>query len=85
MDTEAYIIYGMVFGFLSLWLLFSLAKKLGGSKKFPKQNEDRENENKKQKDGQPETCSDTQSAPTDWNIEDKGLVLEREKTNAPNG
>ena len=47
MDTEAYIIYGMVFGFLSLWLLFSLAKKLGGSEKFPKQNEDRESENKK--------------------------------------
>ena len=47
MDTEAYIIYGMVFGFLSLWLLFSLTKKLGGSEKFPKQNEDRESENKK--------------------------------------
>jgi hypothetical protein len=36
MDTESYIIYGMVFGFLTLWLLFSLLKKLGDSSKFPK-------------------------------------------------
>ena len=36
MDTEAYIIYGMVFGFVTLWLLFSMVKKLGGSEKFPK-------------------------------------------------
>ena len=39
MDTEAYIIYGMVFGFLSLWILFSLAKKLSDSKRFPKPKE----------------------------------------------
>ena len=47
MDTEAYMIYGMVFGFIALWLLFSLAKRLGGSEKFPKPNEDRESRNKK--------------------------------------
>ena len=47
MDTEAYIIYGMVFGFIALWLLFSLAKRLGGSEKFPKPNEARESEDKK--------------------------------------
>ena len=47
MDTEAYIIYGMVFGFVTLWLLFSLAKRLGGSEKFPKSNEEGEGEDKK--------------------------------------
>jgi hypothetical protein len=36
MDKEAYIIYGMAFGFLALWLLFSLAKKLGDSSRFSK-------------------------------------------------
>jgi len=36
MDKETYIIYGMAFGFLALWLLFSLAKKLGNSSRFPK-------------------------------------------------
>ena len=36
MDTESYIVYGMTFGFLSLWLLFSLLKKLSDSSKFPK-------------------------------------------------
>jgi hypothetical protein len=36
MDTESYIIYGMIFGFLTLWLLFSLLKKLSDSSKFPK-------------------------------------------------
>ena len=36
MDTESYIMYGMIFGFLTLWLLFSLLKKLGDSSKFPK-------------------------------------------------
>jgi hypothetical protein len=41
MDKETYIIYGMAFGFLALWLLFSLAKKLGNSSRFPKQNVDR--------------------------------------------
>ena len=46
MDTEDYIIYGMIFGFLSLWLLFSLAKALGGSEKFPKPSEDRESKKK---------------------------------------
>ena len=40
MDTETYIIYGMTFGFLALWLLFSLAKKLGNSSKFPKKKEE---------------------------------------------
>jgi len=40
MDKEAYIIYGMTFGFLALWLLFSLAKKLGNSSRFPKQKVD---------------------------------------------
>ncbi len=40
MDTETYIIYGMTFGFLALWLLFSLAKKLGNSSRFPKKEED---------------------------------------------
>ena len=40
MDQEAYIIYGMTFGFLALWLLFSLAKKLGNSSRFPKQKVD---------------------------------------------
>ena len=39
-DTESYIVYGMVFGFIALWLLFSLAKKLGGSEKFPRPKED---------------------------------------------
>ena len=39
MDTEGYVIYGMVFGFVTLWLLFSLAKKLGDSKRFPKRKE----------------------------------------------
>ena len=38
-DTEGYIVYGMVFGFIALWLLFSLAKKLGGSEKFPRPKE----------------------------------------------
>ena len=37
MDAEEYVIYGMVFGFLTLWLLFAMAKKMGGSEKFPKQ------------------------------------------------
>ena len=36
MDTEGYVIYGMVFGFITLWLLFTMVKKLGGSEKFPK-------------------------------------------------
>jgi len=36
MDKEAYIVYGMAFGFLALWILFSLAKKLGNSSRFPK-------------------------------------------------
>ena len=37
MDEEEYIVYGMIFGFLTLWLLFSLVKQLGNSSKFPKQ------------------------------------------------
>ena len=37
MDKETYIIYGITFGFLALWLLFSLAKKLGNSSRFPKE------------------------------------------------
>ena len=47
MDTESYVIYGMVFGFIALWLFFSLAKKLGGSEKFPKPNEDQASEDEK--------------------------------------
>ena len=47
MDTEGYTIYGMVFGFIALWLLFSLAKTLGGSEKFPKTNENQKSEDKK--------------------------------------
>jgi len=47
MDTETYVIYGMVFGFVTLWLLFSLAKALGGSEKFPKPSEGRKNKDKK--------------------------------------
>ena len=47
MDTEDYVIYGMVFGFVTLWLLFSLAKTLGGSEKFPEPSEDRKNEDEK--------------------------------------
>ena len=35
MDAEGYVIYGMAFGFLTLWLLFAMVKKLGGSEKFP--------------------------------------------------
>ena len=46
MDTEDYVIYGMIFGFMTLWLLFSLAKTLGGSEKFSKPNKDHESENK---------------------------------------
>ncbi|SVD59450.1 uncharacterized protein METZ01_LOCUS412304 [marine metagenome] len=46
MDTEDYVIYGMIFGFITLWLLFSLAKILGGSEKFPKPNKDHESGNK---------------------------------------
>ena len=47
MDTESYVIYGMVFGFITLWLLFSLVKILGsGSEKFPKPNKDRASEDK---------------------------------------
>ena len=46
MDTEAYIIYGMVFGFLSLWLLFSLVKKLGGSEKFSQQKKSKHEDEK---------------------------------------
>jgi hypothetical protein len=41
MDNETYIIYGMTFGFLALWLLFSLARKLGNSSRFPKQNKEK--------------------------------------------
>jgi hypothetical protein len=41
MDKEAYIIYGMIFGFLALWLLFSLAKKLGNPSRFPKKKQTR--------------------------------------------
>jgi len=37
MDKETYIIYGMIFGFLALWLFFSLAKKLSNPSGFPKQ------------------------------------------------
>ena len=50
MDTESYVIYGMVFGFIALWLLFSLAKRLGGSERFPKANNIKEStvENNKQ-------------------------------------
>ena len=43
MDTEKYIIYGMVFGFITLWILFSLIKTLGGSEKFPNSGKSREN------------------------------------------
>jgi len=47
MDTEDYIIYGMIFGFITLWLLFSLVKTLGGgSEKFSKPNKDCESEDK---------------------------------------
>jgi len=46
LDTEDYIIYGMIFGFITLWLLFSLAKRLGGSENFPKPNKDRKSEDK---------------------------------------
>jgi len=37
MNNETYIISGMIFGFLALWLFFSLAKKLRDSSRFPKQ------------------------------------------------
>jgi len=37
MNNETYIISGMIFGFLALWLFFSLAKKLSDSSRFPKQ------------------------------------------------
>ena len=41
MDKGTYIIYGMTFGFLALWLLFNLAKKLGNSSRFaPKKKPD---------------------------------------------
>ena len=42
MNSETYIISGMVFGFLALWLFFSLAKKLSHSSRFPKQKEESE-------------------------------------------
>jgi len=45
MDTEAYVIYGMIFGFLALWLLFSLAKKLSNTSRFPKPKKKQTNEN----------------------------------------
>jgi len=44
MDTEAYVINGMIFGFLALWLLFSLAKKLSNTSRFPKRKESQINE-----------------------------------------
>ena len=37
MNNETYIVSGMIFGFLALWLFFSLAKKLSNSSRFPKQ------------------------------------------------
>ena len=47
MDIEDYINYGMIFGFITLWLLFSLVKTLGGgSEKFPQPNKDRGSEDK---------------------------------------
>jgi len=39
MYTETYILYGMIFGFLALWLLFSLSKKLSNTSRFPKRQE----------------------------------------------
>ena len=47
MDTEGYVIYGMVFGFITLWLFFYLAKNLGDSDKFPKPNEGDQSEDEK--------------------------------------
>jgi hypothetical protein len=32
---ETYILYGALFVFLFLWLLFNVAKRLGSSKNFP--------------------------------------------------
>ncbi|SVB69873.1 uncharacterized protein METZ01_LOCUS222727 [marine metagenome] len=46
MDTEAYVIYGMIFGFLALWLLFSLAKKLNNTSRFPKRKASQTSEKK---------------------------------------
>ena len=37
MNNEAYILLGMIFGFLALWLFFSLAKKLSDFSRFSKQ------------------------------------------------
>jgi hypothetical protein len=36
----------MTFGFLALWLLFSLARKLGNSSRFPKKKEEGQKVNK---------------------------------------
>ena len=44
MNNETYIISGMIFGFLALWLFFSLAKKLSDASRFPKRKEDQKSE-----------------------------------------
>ena len=46
MNNETYIISGMIFGFLALWLFFSLAKKLSGSSRFPKQKKNQKTDQK---------------------------------------
>ena len=46
MDKGTYIIYGMTFGFLALWLLFSLAKKLGNSSRFAQKKNQTKNKKK---------------------------------------
>ena len=46
MNNETYIIFGMIFGFLALWLFFSLAKKLRDSSRFPKQKKNQKTDQK---------------------------------------
>ena len=46
MNNETYIISGMIFGFLALWLFFSLAKKLRDSSRFPKQKKNQKTDQK---------------------------------------
>ena len=44
MNDEDYIVYGMIFGFVALWLFFTLAKKLSDSSRFPKRKDDKNGE-----------------------------------------
>ncbi len=46
LNSETYMVYGVIFVLILLGLLFTLVKRLGSSKNFPTPNESREKEKK---------------------------------------